>query len=104
MMSGPGCWLGILGRNIPGQPSVVVQNTPGSGGLRVMNTLTSVSNRDGTTIAIVHSTAPFTPLLEPQRASFDANGFGWIGSMSRKSSFCLASAYCRRHNLRRPIQ
>ena len=79
-----------LGRNIPGQPTVVVQNMPGSGGLRVMNLLNSVAPRDGTTIAIVHSTAPFTPLLEPQRANFKADNFGWIGSMSRETSFCLA--------------
>lgn len=79
-----------LGRNIPGQPNVVVQNMPGSGGLRVMNLLNTVLPRDGTAIAIVHSTAPLTPLLEPQRANFKADAFGWIGSMTRESSFCLA--------------
>ena len=69
-------WARLLSRHfsrhIPGNPNVVVQNTPGSGGLRVMNQLNSVSPRDGTVLAIVHSTAPFTPLLEPQRANFDA--------------------------------
>jgi tripartite-type tricarboxylate transporter receptor subunit TctC len=78
-----------LGRNIPGQPNVVVQNMPGSGGLRVMNLLNTVTPRDGTAIAIVHSTAPLTPLLEPQRANFKADTYGWIGSMTRESSFCL---------------
>ena len=67
-------WARLLSRHfsrhIPGNPNVVVQNTPGSGGLRVMNQLNSVSPRDGTVLAIVHSTAPFTPLLEPQRAKF----------------------------------
>ena len=87
-------WARLLSRHfsrhIPGNPNVVVQNTPGSGGLRVMNMLNSVSARDGTVLAIAHSTAPFTPLLEPHRASFDAKSYGWIGSMTKESSFCLA--------------
>ena len=87
-------WARLLSRHfsrhIPGNPNVVVQNTPGSGGLRVMNQLNTVAPRDGTMLAIVHSTAPFTPLLEPHRAGFDASRYGWIGSMARESSFCLA--------------
>ena len=86
-------WARLLSRHfsrhIPGNPNVVVQNTPGSGGLRVMNQLNSVSPRDGTVLAIVHSTAPFTPLLEPQRANFDAKSYGWIGSMTKESSLCI---------------
>jgi tripartite-type tricarboxylate transporter receptor subunit TctC len=89
-------WARLLARHfsrhIPGNPNVIVQNTPGSGGLRVMNQLNSVSPRDGTVLAIVHSTAPFTPLLEPQRASFDAQSYGWIGSMTRESSLCIGWA------------
>jgi tripartite-type tricarboxylate transporter receptor subunit TctC len=87
-------WARLLarhfGRNIPGNPDIVVQNTPGSGGLRVMNMMNTVAARDGSIIAVVHSTAPFTPLLEPHRGRFDAGRFGWIGSMARESSFCLA--------------
>jgi tripartite-type tricarboxylate transporter receptor subunit TctC len=89
-------WARLLarhfGRNIPGNPDIVVQNTPGSGGLRVMNMLNSVSARDGSVVAMVHSTAPFTPLLEPHRAKLDVSRFGWIGSMTKESSFCIASA------------
>ena len=89
-------WARLLarhfGRNIPGNPDVIVQNTPGSGGLRVMNMMNSVSARDGSVVAMVHSTAPFTPLLEPHRAKFDASGFGWIGSMAKESSLCIAAA------------
>jgi len=87
-------WARMLSRHfskhIPGNPNIVVQNTPGSGGLRVMNQLNTVSPRDGTVLAIVHSTAPFTPLLEPQRANFDAKRYGWIGSMTKESSLCIS--------------
>ena len=86
-------WARLLARhfsrNMPGNPDIVVQNTPGSGGLRVMNIMNTTAPRDGTTIAIVHSTAPFTPLLEPHRGKFDAARYGWIGSMAKESSVCV---------------
>src|SRR5215472_1459183 len=40
-----------LGRFIPGNPSVVVQNMPGAGSLRATNWLYAVAPRDGTVIA-----------------------------------------------------
>jgi tripartite-type tricarboxylate transporter receptor subunit TctC len=87
-----------LSRNMPGNPDIVVQNTPGSGGLRVMKMMNSVAARDGTVIAVVHSTAPFTPLLEPQRGKLDVGRFGWIGSMTKESSFCVGWATAKARN------
>src|SRR6185503_18937267 len=39
-----------LGRHIPGNPTVVVQNMPGAGSLRSVNWLNSLAPRDGTAI------------------------------------------------------
>src|SRR5262249_38945553 len=39
-----------MGKHIPGQPTVVVQNVPGSGGLKLLNQLYAVGARDGTVI------------------------------------------------------
>ena len=92
-------WARLLARHfsrhMPGNPDIVVQNMPGSGGLRVMNMMDGVAARDGTVIAIVHSTAPFTPLLEPHRGKFDAGRYGWIGSMAKESSVCVGWATAR---------
>src|SRR5205085_7974001 len=38
-----------IGRYIPGNPAIVVQNMPGAGGLRAANYLYSVAPKDGTT-------------------------------------------------------
>src|SRR5436305_14656725 len=40
-----------LGRHIPGQPNVVVQNMPGAGSLRAANHLYTTAPKDGSTIA-----------------------------------------------------
>src|SRR3984893_11777749 len=40
-----------LGKHIPGNPTVVVQNMPGAGSLRSVNYLYNTAPKDGTTIA-----------------------------------------------------
>src|SRR4051812_4830027 len=39
-----------IGKYIPGQPSVIVQNVPGAGGLQLLNQLYGVAPKDGTVI------------------------------------------------------
>src|SRR6187402_3208197 len=39
-----------LGKHIPGNPSIVVQNMPGAGSLKFANYLYNVAPKDGTTI------------------------------------------------------
>ena len=78
-----------LGRHLPGNPGIIVQNMTGAGGLRATINLYNVAARDGTVLGVVHSTAPFVPLLDPNAPKFDATRFGWVGSMTKESSFCV---------------
>src|SRR5262249_59525604 len=41
-----------FGRYVPGNPSIVVQNMPGAGGLRAANYLYKAAPKDGTTFGI----------------------------------------------------
>ena len=68
-----------LGRHIPGQPSVVVQNMPGAGSLRAVNYLYNVAARDGTTLAHFARNMPLIGLLgrTPTRSSIRAASCGW---------------------------
>jgi tripartite-type tricarboxylate transporter receptor subunit TctC len=79
-----------LGRHIPGQPNIIVQNMAGAGGLRAAMNLYNVAPRDGSVLGVIQATAPFAPLLDPGGPQFDARRFGWIGSMTKESSFCIA--------------
>jgi tripartite-type tricarboxylate transporter receptor subunit TctC len=47
-----------LGKHIPGQPSVVVQNMEGAGSLRAANYVFGSATQGGTVIAAVNQTAP----------------------------------------------
>jgi tripartite-type tricarboxylate transporter receptor subunit TctC len=78
------------GRHLPSSPNIIVQNMPGAGGLRATNHIFSAAPKDGTAIALVHSSAPFAPLLGMPGGKFDATQFSWIGSMNKEGNLCVA--------------
>ena len=74
-----------IGRHIPGEPSVVVQNMPGAGSLIMINHLYNRTARDGTAMGL-----PLNGVLLEQRLKlyesaggavrFDLTKLAWIGS------------------------
>ena len=78
-----------LGKHIPGSPSVVPKNMEGAG-LRLANWIYNVAPKDGTAIGTFGRGIPFDPILGGKSAQFDANKFGWIGSMNDEVSICAA--------------
>jgi tripartite-type tricarboxylate transporter receptor subunit TctC len=81
-----------LGRHLPGQPTIVVQNMPGAGTLRLANYLYTVAPKDGSTIGLFARGIPMQPLLDPQGIQFDALKFNWLGSASQEVSVVMAGA------------
>lgn len=78
-----------MGRHIPGRPSLVPQNMPGAGSLKVANYLNAVAARDGTAFATFGRGIAIDPLLaHNDAAQFDANKFNWLGSVSNEVSVC----------------
>src|SRR5262245_24855547 len=60
-----------LGRHIPGQPRIIVQNMPGAGSLRAANHLYNVAAKDGSVISLARSPV-IEPLVGASGAAFDA--------------------------------
>jgi len=71
-----------LGQYIAGNPSVVVQNQPGAGGLAGMNRLGNTIDRDGRTILVMSRALPQLALLGDPNAAFDPLQLTWLGSLS----------------------
>jgi tripartite-type tricarboxylate transporter receptor subunit TctC len=72
-----------LGRFIPGNPSIVVQNLVGAGSLRAANFLYAAAPKDGTTIALFGSDIPMIALVGANSAAqFDPRRLTWLGSSS----------------------
>lgn len=71
-----------LGRHIPGNPSIVVQNMAGVGSARAANHVYGVAPKDGTVIAAVNQNMPMYQLLGGTGAQFDAGKLQYLGSMA----------------------
>jgi len=70
-----------IGKHVPGQPQVVVQNMVGAGTVRASNHVYAVAPKDGTVIAAVNQNMPMYSLLGGKAAQFDARKFRWLGTM-----------------------
>ena len=80
-----------LGRHVPGNPSVIVQNRPGGGGRTGTAFVYAVAPRDGTVIGAVQSFIATDPLLDPAAMSlFDPRRFQWLGSIASTSSVAIS--------------
>ncbi len=71
-----------LGRFVPGNPSFVVQNNPGAGGLVTANRLFVNSERDGSVLAKLERAVPQLAIQGHPNAQFDPMRFTWLGSLS----------------------
>ena len=69
-------------RHIPGQPVMVPQNMPGSGGIKTILHLYSVAPKDGTALGMLSRSYPIEPVFNPQVAKYDPVRFNPIGSTS----------------------
>jgi tripartite-type tricarboxylate transporter receptor subunit TctC len=79
-----------LGRLIPGNPTVIVQNMPAAGSLAAANLIANTAPRDGLTIALIQRGMLLTRLINPSAVRFDLDKLNWIGSLSSEVGLAFA--------------
>lgn len=77
-----------LGRLIPGNPSVVVQNMPGASGVNSFNWLGNIAPRDGTVMGTSSQNVVVEALFGNTAAKYDVTRFNWIGNMEESAAVC----------------
>jgi tripartite-type tricarboxylate transporter receptor subunit TctC len=77
-----------FGKHLPGNPSVVVQNEPGGGGLKLANTIANVGAKEGSQIALISSSAAMQPTYGNKNAKFETSKLKWIGNLNKDVSSC----------------
>jgi tripartite-type tricarboxylate transporter receptor subunit TctC len=80
-----------LGKHMPGNPAIVVQNMPGGGSLRAANFLYNAAPKDGTTIGVFSRGMAMEPLIGASNTQYDSRKFTWIGSVTNEVSVCATS-------------
>lgn len=74
-----------MGRHIPGNPTIVVENMPGAASLIMTNYLYNRAPRDGTVMGMPNNSIPLEPRLrilsrDGGDVRFDVSKFIWVGS------------------------
>ncbi len=81
-----------LGRLIPGQPNVIVQNMPGAGGGRAATYIYGVAPKDGTAIGGIQPGTIVNPLLTGSgQGNYDPAKFVYVGSADSGTRLCVTS-------------
>ena len=74
-----------LGKYIPGNPILTVQNMPGAGSIIAANYLTSIAKPDGLTIGLISSALYFDQMIGRKEVNFSWSKLTWIGTPERTS-------------------
>src|SRR5882762_2979752 len=79
---------------LPGNPTIVVQNMVGGGGIRAANYIYNVAPKDGSVYCLIDRGMPTAPLLYGDRSQtqFEAVKFSWLGSLMRETGMGVVSA------------
>jgi tripartite-type tricarboxylate transporter receptor subunit TctC len=80
-----------LGHHIPGDPSIVVRNQGGAGGLLMANAMYGTTPRDGLTIGLMMRANPLERILGNPAAKFENEAFTWLGTAAsyQNDAYCL---------------
>ena len=75
-----------LGRFIPGNPNIIVENMPGAGSVLLSNRVYNIAPKDGTVIGLVQRGVLISQLTGQPGVHYDLGKFNWIGSVTAETS------------------
>ncbi|MET0500308.1 MAG: tripartite tricarboxylate transporter substrate-binding protein [Candidatus Binatia bacterium] len=73
----------FMGKYIPGNPNMIVQNMPGAGHMIAANYVYNVAKPDGLTFAAINAGLYFEQLIGRGEVKFDWTKFTWIGNATK---------------------
>jgi len=79
----------FIGKHIPGQPIVVVENMPGASGTKSANYLAEIAPKDGSVIGMFNQSMPQRQMFEPDLIKIDLSKFSWIGAMNTSTNVLI---------------
>ncbi len=78
-----------LPRHLPGNPTIVVQNMPGAGGIKSLTWLYNTASKDGRHFALISAAAAFAPLLVDRALPYDPPKFTYLLSLNKLNNMLL---------------
>jgi len=82
----------FIGKHIPGNPNLIVQNMAGAGSLIGTNYVYGIAKSDGTVIGALQPSMYFNQLLKQPEVKYDWARFNWLGSSDKSESLLYMRA------------
>jgi tripartite-type tricarboxylate transporter receptor subunit TctC len=82
-----------IGKHIPGNPTIVVENMTGAGSLIAANYTYNSAKPDGLFVGIWNSGHVLRQALGDKAVRFDGRKFGWIGAPTKGTPHCSIMAH-----------
>ena len=80
-----------IGKHIPGNPGIIVQNVPAAGGMVLANQIYNTAPKDGSYFGMVRGTAIQEQVYRSPQVQFDGRRFAWIGNMNSDHDACIVT-------------
>ena len=78
-----------MGKYIPGNPTIIVENMPGAGSLIAANHIYRVAKPDGLTIGAFNGNQILGQLVGAQGVNFDPRKMEWVGAPGYNHDLCV---------------
>jgi tripartite-type tricarboxylate transporter receptor subunit TctC len=79
-----------IGKHIPGNPNVIVQNMPGAGSLQATNHLYNIAPKDGTVFGLIQRDMLVAKVMNASGIRFEIEKFNWIGNIASEIGIVVA--------------
>jgi tripartite-type tricarboxylate transporter receptor subunit TctC len=73
----------FIGKHVPGNPNLLVQNVPGAGGVVAANQVYNLTKPDGLTFLAVTRSNYLDQMVGKPEVKFDFRKFSWVGSFNK---------------------
>ncbi|HWO42763.1 MAG TPA: tripartite tricarboxylate transporter substrate-binding protein [Candidatus Eisenbacteria bacterium] len=82
-----------MGKHIPGNPTIVVENMTGAGSLIAANYTANSAKPDGLFVGVWNSAYVLRQALGDKAVRFDPRKLGWIGAPTKGTPYCAIMAH-----------
>ena len=73
----------FMGKYLPGNPNIIVQNMPGAGHMIAANYVYNIAKPDGLTMGAINAGLYFEQLIGRAEVKFDWTKYNWIGNATK---------------------
>jgi len=80
-----------IGKHIPGNPTMIVQNMTGAGGIIGANFVFNAAPKDGSIVGGLQRSVPLVQLMGQKGPKFKAAELNWLGSLAKEAGVCAVA-------------